>query len=113
MIPKPDPLVERICGKADINQLIQLAEMTHKETALMLKLLYWTGIRLTACCTISKSNITMGESMSIKVLSKGNCWRTVYICKEKADMIRDEINNIDTTTFLQYNVVCTCIHYIW
>ena len=65
MIPKPDPLVDRICGKADINQLIQLAEMTHKETALMLKLLYWTGIRLTACCTISKSNITMGESMSI------------------------------------------------
>jgi len=96
MIPKPDPLVDRICGKTDIHHLIQLAEMTHKETALMLKLLYWTGIRLTACCTIQKSNITMGESMSIKVLSKGNCWRTVYICKEKADMIRDQINNIDT-----------------
>jgi site-specific recombinase XerD len=52
MIPKPDPLVERICGKTDINDLLKLAETTHKPTALMLKLLYWTGIRLTACCTI-------------------------------------------------------------
>jgi integrase/recombinase XerD len=95
-IPKPDPLVERICGKTDINHLIKLAESTHQPTALMLKILYWTGIRLTACCTILKRNITMGESMTIKVLSKGNCWRTVHICKEKADRIRDQINSINT-----------------
>ena len=38
----------------------------------------------------------MGDSITIKVLSKGNCWRTVHICKEKADRIRDQINNIDT-----------------
>lgn len=93
---KTRPLVDRICGKNDIDTLIHIAETTHKATALMLKILYWTGIRLTACCNILKSNITMGDSISIRVLSKGNCWRTVSICKEKADTIRDEINNIKT-----------------
>ena len=38
----------------------------------------------------------MGESISIKVLSKGNCWRTVHICKVKADTIRDQIQSIRT-----------------
>lgn len=96
MIPKPDPMVDRICGKNDIDTLIHIAETTHAPTALMLKILYWTGIRLTACCTILKSNITMGDSITIKVLSKGNCWRTVFICKEKADTIRAQIQSIKT-----------------
>ena len=96
MVPKPDPLVERICGRTDIDTLFHIAETTHKETALMLKILFWTGIRLTACCTILTKHITMGESISIKVLSKGNCWRTVHICKVKADTIRDQIHSIYT-----------------
>ena len=73
MLPKPEPLVERICGKTDIDTLFHIAETTHKETALMLKILFWTGIRLKACCNILTKNIVMGESISIKILSKGNC----------------------------------------
>ena len=96
MVPKPDPLVDRICGKTDIDTLFRIAETTHKETALMLKILFWTGIRLSACCTILTKHITMGESISIKVLSKGNCWRTVHICKVKADTVRDQIQSIHT-----------------
>jgi site-specific recombinase XerD len=38
----------------------------------------------------------MGDSIAIKVLSKGYCWRTVSICKEKADTIREQINSINT-----------------
>lgn len=96
IMPKPDPIVDRICGKNDIDTLIHIAETTHKPTALMLKILYWTGIRLTACCNILTSNIVMGESISIKVLSKGNCWRTVHICKTKADTIRAQMQSIKT-----------------
>ena len=96
MIPKPDPLVDRICGKTYIDTLFHIAEATHLPTSLMLKILYWTGIRLTACCNILTKNIVMGESISIKILSKGNCWRTVYICNTKSDTIRDQIQSTDT-----------------
>ena len=96
MIPKPDPLVDRICGKTDIDTLFHIAEATLQPTALMLKILYWTGIRLSACCDILTKNIVMDESISIKVLSKGSVWRTVCICKTKADAIRDQINTIKT-----------------
>ena len=38
----------------------------------------------------------MDQAISLKVLSKGNCWRTVHICKVKADTIRDQIQSIRT-----------------
>ena len=43
MVPKPDPLVDRICGKTDIDTLFHIAETTHKETALMVKILSGLG----------------------------------------------------------------------
>ena len=98
MVKQPANLVERICSKTDVQKMIDTAEKVCQSTKLMLQIMKWTGIRIRACSTIKIANIIIGDDIKMKVLSKGNIWRWVSICNDKADLIRDQLKG-DTYLF--------------
>ncbi|BFI73473.1 recombinase XerC [Nanoarchaeota archaeon] len=91
--PKVDKRLPKFITIEEFQKLLDSA--SNKRDKLIIKFLFYTGVRVSELVKIKKSDIIFEEGL-VKVFGKGGKERIVPLPKELLDEIRDYINNINT-----------------
>jgi len=91
--PKVDKRLPKFITYDELNRLLKNAE--NYRDKLIIKFLFYTGVRVSELIKIKKSDIIFEEGF-VKVYGKGGKERIVPIPKELLNELREYINKIDT-----------------